>query len=292
MPCNYPYNLKRRLLFYTCTCRIARVASYSPVSMAGLQIGLKQREFLMNRIDTNQSVGALVREKPSRSRVFDSYGIDFCCGGKVSLAQACANRGVPLDQIVAAIDMDDSRVVAGTQINADKMSLSELCDHIERTHHAYLRQELPRLDQMTEKVARVHGDKEPKLREIRALFLEFQAELMPHMMKEEQVLFPVIRQLEVSSIRPAFHCGSVNNPINQMEHEHEHAGDALKRIRELTNDFLPPDWACNTYRAMLDGLKELEGNMHQHVHKENNVLFVKASELESTLPTSSPVTNL
>lgn len=128
--------------------RIERIALNLPVSTAGLQRGLKKREFLVNRIDTNQFVGALVREKPSRSRVFDSYGIDFCCGGKVSLEQACANRGVPLDQMVAAIDMDDSRAVAGTQINADKMSLSELCDHIERTHHAYLRQELPRLDQL------------------------------------------------------------------------------------------------------------------------------------------------
>ena len=243
----------------------------------------------MNCIDSNCSVGALVREKPSRSRVFDRFGIDFCCGGKVSLAQACTKRGVPLEKIVNAIEIDDSRTLEDNLVDADSMTLSDLCDHIEATHHAYLRQELPRLDQMTEKVARVHGDKEPKLREIRAVFLELQAELMPHMMKEEQILFPIIRKLEDCIARPEFHCGSVNNPIRQMEHEHEHAGDALKRIRELTNDFAPPEWACNTYRAMFDGLKELEANMHQHVHKENNVLFVKAAELESTLPTSSPL---
>ena len=234
----------------------------------------------MNRIDTNCSVGALVREKPSRSRVFDRFGIDFCCGGKVSLEQACAKRGVLLDQIIEAIGADDSRAPENNQVDVDSMTLSELCNHIEVTHHAYLRQELPRLDQMTEKVARVHGDKEPRLREIRAVFLELQAELVPHMKKEEQVLFPLVRKLEVSTARPEFHCGSVNNPIHQMEHEHEHAGDALRRIRELANDFAPPEWACNTYRAMLDSLAGLEADMHQHILKENNVLFPRAIQLE------------
>lgn len=231
----------------------------------------------MNSIDLNLSVGALVREKPSRSRVFDAYGIDFCCGGKVSLEQACIKHGIPLNQVVAAIETDDAKARGQDQIDADSMTLSLLCDHIEATHHAYLRQELPRLDQMTEKVARVHGDREPKLREIRAVFLELQAELMPHMMKEEQILFPLIRKLEANPARPGLHGGSLSNPIRQMEHEHEHAGDALKRIRELTSDFSLPEFACNTYRAMFDGLRELEADMHQHIHIENNVLFVKAA---------------
>ncbi len=256
-----------------------------PAATIGTKARFRKTEIPMPQLDTNVSVGALVREKPNRSRVFDRYGIDFCCGGKVSLAQACTKRGVPLSQVVAAIEADDQRSAQGSLVDVDTMTLSELCDHIEATHHAYLKQELPRLDQMTEKVARVHGNKEPKLREIRTVFLELQAELMPHMTKEEQILFPSIRQLEGSNDRPRIHCGSVNNPIRQMEHEHEQVGDALTRIRQLTNDFVPPDWACNTYRAMFDGLKDLEENMHQHVHKENNVLFVKAGELESALPT-------
>jgi regulator of cell morphogenesis and NO signaling len=246
----------------------------------------KKKEFSMNRIDTNCSVGALVREKPSRSRVFDRFEIDFCCGGKVSLEQACTKHGVPLEQIVAELESEDAQSTSSTLVDADAMTLSELCDHIEATHHAYLRQELPRLDEMTAKVARVHGDKEPKLLEIRAAFVELEAELMPHMMKEEQILFPIIRKLEASTARPEFHCGSVSNPIRRMENEHDHAGDTLKRLRQLTNDYTPPGWACNTYRALFDGLRELEENMHQHVHKENNVLFVKAAELEACLEVS------
>jgi regulator of cell morphogenesis and NO signaling len=161
------------------------------------------------------------------------------------------------------------------------MSLIELAEHIEETHHAYLREELPRLDFMTEKVSRVHGDKEPRLLRVREAFVALKAELEPHMMKEERVLFPIIRELEASASRPEFHCGSVANPIRQMEHEHDQAGDALAIIREATDDFVPPEWACNTYRAMLDSLEKLEADMHQHVHKENNVLFPKAIEMEA-----------
>ena len=243
----------------------------------------------MNRVNTNCSVGALVREQPSRSRVFERFGIDFCCGGKVSLEQACMKRGVPLESIVLALQSDDCQSTPGTLIDADALTLSALCDHIEATHHAYLRQELHRLDQITAKGARVQGDKEHKWLEIRTAFVELESELMPHMIKEEQILFPIIRKLEASTARPEFHCGSVNNPIRQMEHEHDHAGATLKKLRELTNDFTPPDWACNTYRALFDGLRELEANMHQHVHKENNVLFVRAVELEACLPGQSAV---
>ncbi len=241
----------------------------------------------MNPIEPNMSVGEMVREKPSRSRVFSQLGIDFCCGGKVSLATVCEKRGLALESVIAQIGIIDAQTNQDTLVDADAMSLTELCDHIESTHHAYLKVELPRLDQMTEKVARVHGDKEPKLRAIRRIFDELKAELEPHMAKEEKVLFPMIRQFEASSGIPDFHCGTVRNPILQMEQEHEHAGDALARIRVAADDFVPPSWACNTYRAMLDGLQELEENMHQHVHKENNVLFPKAAEIEANRESNS-----
>jgi regulator of cell morphogenesis and NO signaling len=134
---------------------------------------------------------------------------------------------------------------------------------------------------MTEKVSRVHGDKEPRLLQVREAFVALKAELEPHMMKEERILFPIVRQLEASADRPEIHCGSVANPIRQMEHEHDQAGNALAILREATDDFVPPEWACNTYRAMLDSLEKLEADMHQHIHKENNVLFPKAIELEA-----------
>jgi len=234
----------------------------------------------MQTLDPSQSVGDLVRARPGRARVFEDLNIDYCCGGKVSLARACEKRSIPLDDVVSQIEASDSAGDGAKVVDADAMTMTELADYIEATHHAYLREELPRLDFMTEKVARVHGEKEPRLATVRQAFVALRNELEPHMMKEERVLFPIIRQLEASSGPLEFDCGSVANPIRQMEQEHDQAGDALAVIREATDGFVPPEWACNTYRAMLDSLAALEADMHQHVHKENNVLFPKSLQAE------------
>ncbi len=235
----------------------------------------------MLAIDIQATVGELVREVPSRARVFELLKIDYCCGGKIPLADACAKNNIDPTGVVEQLQQCDSKLIDENTVDADAMSLTDLAGHIESTHHAYLKEELPRLDFLTEKVARVHGDKEPRLLQVREAFMALKAELEPHMMKEERILFPIVRQLEASSDRPEFHCGSVANPIRQMEHEHDQAGNALAILREATDDFMPPEWACNTYRAMLDSLEKLEADMHQHVHKENNVLFPKAIELEA-----------
>jgi regulator of cell morphogenesis and NO signaling len=132
------------------------------------------------------------------------------------------------------------------------------------------------------KVAAVHGEKASRLIEIKDIFLALSAELAPHLIKEEQILFPMIRQLEASSTIPTFHCGTISNPVHRMEFEHEEAGHALAQLRHLTENFTPPDWACNTYRVMLNALATFEQDMHQHVHKENNVLFPRAIALEQT----------
>lgn len=235
----------------------------------------------MHNIDPQTTVGQLVRERPSRARIFELHKIDYCCGGKTPLADACERKGVSADSLLQQISDLDATGGDESEVDADAMSLTELADHIEATHHAYLREELPRLDLMTEKVSRVHGYKDPRLQQVRQAFVALRAELEPHMMKEERILFPIVRQLEASTSRTELHCGSVANPIRQMEHEHDQAGDALAILREATDGFDPPDWACNTYRAMLDALEELEANMHQHIHKENNVLFPKAINLEN-----------
>jgi regulator of cell morphogenesis and NO signaling len=214
--------------------------------------------------------------------VFEIHKIDYCCGGKISLADACRRKGANPDDVIEQLGQLDSASDDQRIVDADAMSLTELADHIEQTHHAYLREELPRLDFMTEKVSRVHGDKEPRLLQVREAFVALKAELEPHMMKEERILFPMVRELEASASRPDFHCGSVANPIRQMEHEHDQAGNALAILRQATDGFTPPQWACNTYRAMLDALERLERDMHQHIHKENNVLFPKAMELEKS----------
>ena len=240
----------------------------------------------MTNLNVQTTVGELVRERPARSRVFEQHRIDYCCGGKRPLAEVCAERSLDLDKILSelqASDQADTRLV-----DADAMKLTELAEHIVATHHAYLREEMPRLDFMTRKVAAVHGDTEPRLRQIREVYVAFQEELTSHMMKEEQVLFPMIREIETATAAPQFHCGSLANPIAQMESEHDSAGDALAQFRSLTDDYTPPEWACNTFRALYDALADLEQNMHQHVHKENNVLFPKALRREAELTSSTP----
>lgn len=227
-------------------------------------------------------VGELVRSKPARSRVFEMFGLDYCCGGKLPLEEACARRGVDVQQVLNGLAEVD-RSEAGDDaayIDANAMSLAELADHIEHTHHAYLRRELPRLNAMVRKVAEVHGSHYPWVLEVNEVFAGFAAELISHMVKEEHVLFPLIRQLESNRNESSRGPASVRMPIRAMEHEHDDAGRALARMNEISNGFTPPDGACNTFRAMLDGLAHLERDMHQHVHKENNVLFPRAERLE------------
>ncbi len=161
------------------------------------------------------------------------------------------------------------------------MSLTELADHIEQTHHAYLHYELPRLSELTENVASVHSEKNPHLHQIRQTLLALATELSSHMMKEERILFPMVRQLDVAKTTPEFHCGSLANPIRQMESEHTQAESALEKLRELTEGYTPPDWACDTYRAMLEALAHLEQDLELHIQKESNVLFPRALEMES-----------
>ena len=233
-------------------------------------------------LSSETTVGQLVVERPSRARVFERLGIDYCCGGKHPLRMACEQKGLDVDAVLAELERNE----AGSREelrNWASASLTDLCDHIEQTHHAYLKQELPRLAYLTDKVAARHGENRPELREVRDVFEALKAEMESHMMKEERVLFPLCRQLDGAEELPATHNGSVSNPIGVMVREHEDAGDALARIRALTDDFTCPPDACNTYRAMYDSLHQLEQDMHQHVHKENNILFPKAMRLEKLL---------
>lgn len=225
------------------------------------------------------TVGDLVAQRPSRSRVFEKLGIDYCCGGKKSLSEACAAKGLDADIILTTLLAAEEGTSSDEQ-NWARAGLSDLADHIEKTHHAYLKTELPRLEQIIAKVLKAHGSHHPELAEVQRAFAALQAELVPHMFKEEQILFPAIRRLEQSDVPLAFPFGTVANPIRMMEHEHDTAGDALGQIRRETSDYRVPDDACNTYRAMLDGLLKLEQDLHRHIHKENNILFPRAIEWE------------
>jgi regulator of cell morphogenesis and NO signaling len=233
----------------------------------------------MTTFQIHDTVGAIVRDRPSLSRLFEQAKVDYCCGGKKTLEEACRQVGIDpqvfLAQLEASVTSDEE-----PEVNVATLSLTELADRIEQTHHAYLHSELPRLEKMTAKVAAVHGDKEPRLHQIKDVFLALSQELATHLMKEEQILFPMIRQLESSETLPLFHCGILTNPVRRMEFEHDVAGVALAQLRQLTDDFTPPDWACNTYRAMLDALATFEQDVYQHIHQENNVLFPRAMEME------------
>jgi regulator of cell morphogenesis and NO signaling len=231
-------------------------------------------------IDT--SVGQLVAERLSRARVFERLGIDYCCGGKVPLGLICTKKGLDPYAVLRELALSDA---ATTEEEADwsRASLTALADHIETVHHGYLKEELPRLAFLVKKVAGVHGQEHPELQELHQVFDSFRSDLEAHMQKEERVLFPLCRALETANSVPTTHCGSVNNPILVMVLDHEDAGGALARMRELTDDFTPPDGACISYRTMLDGLAELERDMHLHVHKENNILFPRASAAEAAL---------
>jgi len=235
----------------------------------------------MTTFQINDTVGAIVRDHPALSRLFEQAQVDYCCGGQKTLAEACTKRGIDPQAFLKELETFAATEPA-PEVDLTALSLTELVEHIERLHHAYLHTELPRLEAMVTKVAKVHGNKEPRLAQVRDLFLALSAELATHMMKEEQVLFPMIRQLEASVTLPQFHCGSVANPIHRMEFEHDEAGTALAQLRQLTDDYTPPEWACNTYRALLDALAYFEQDMHQHVHKENNVLFPQAIVLEQS----------
>lgn len=234
----------------------------------------------MNTIELQDMVGELVARCPALARFFEDRKIDYCCGGKKTLAQVCQERQCDAEELLSSLEQAVNLTTTETFVDAAAMSATELANHIEQTHHAYIRNELPRLLQLASKVAQVHGSKDSRLHSVQTTLEGLANEMFSHMTKEEVILFPLIRQLEAPRGPLAFHCGSVANPIRQMEFEHDEAGAALARLRELTDDFTPPADACNSYRVLLDGLAQLERDMHQHVHKENNILFPRALKLE------------
>ncbi len=242
--------------------------------MGSFVLNRKLTPYTMNSLSIDTTVGDIVRAAPARSRIFENLGIDYCCGGKKPLAEVCRAKGLDPATVVSMLAALDGAPDA-TSVNADAMSLSGLCDHIQEVHHRYLYEELPRLDFMTRKVAAVHGDHEPRLHEIRQVFESFQTEISAHTKEEDEKVFPAVRRLEATQDSTSATAASLKEMLAKLESEHEVAGSALERFRELTDGYTPPEWGCNTFRALYNGLAELEKHTHQHVHKENNVLFPK-----------------
>jgi regulator of cell morphogenesis and NO signaling len=232
-------------------------------------------------ITSESTIGALVAAQPALARIFERLGIDYCCGGKQTLAAACARLKLDVTTTVALLNSTEAVLAAGpAEVDAAAMGLGALADHIESTHHAYLKEELPRLVEMAGRVATKHGWRDGRLSRVSVAVNELAAEMLSHMQKEEVVLFPLVRQIEAGATT-GFHCGSLANPIRQMEAEHEAAGNLTAKLRLLTDGFTPSAESCNTHRALLAGLAEFESDLHRHVHKENNILFPRALALAS-----------
>lgn len=223
----------------------------------------------------DRTVGELVAERPGRSRIFQSFNIDFCCQGGRTLREACERKGVPDVTVVEQLEAELADRSTPESHNPANLPPDRLAEYIFQTHHHFLWEELPRLHAMSERVARVHGGHTPSLMEMHEVFCRLEEELTTHMMKEEQILFPAI----VDLVQQTAGRISLDGPISCMLQEHNEAGAALERLRELSHGFQPPPDACNTYRALFAGLEDLETDLHLHIHLENAVLFPKARQL-------------
>ncbi|HEY5888399.1 MAG TPA: iron-sulfur cluster repair di-iron protein [Acidimicrobiales bacterium] len=230
----------------------------------------------MSDVTIDRTLADVVTEEPGAARVLEGFGLDYCCGGRRTLADACAREGVDPNRVLAAL----GDLAAGPEPDWATMAPEELVDHLEATHHAYLHAELPRLLALIDKVTRVHGVRHGELVDIGAAFVALRADLEPHLLKEERVLFPMIRQLAAATAPTSFPCGPLANPISVMQAEHDRAGELLARLRRLTDGYQVPADGCASYRALYDGLAELEADIHLHVHKENNLLFPAVVILE------------
>lgn len=237
----------------------------------------------MNPITPDTLVGDIAAAQPASIRVFQKYGIDFCCGGKKPLADVCQEHQVPYEEVATAI--------AGAELPRDDAdwttaSLRSLVQHIVSRYHDTLRQELPRLQAMAAKVNDVHGAKMPEtFPRLNGVLRELAEELTSHMGKEEMILFPAVEELEdaKNEARPPqtrFPLGALRMPMAVMEQEHEVAGNLLAALNNLTASYRAPEWACNTFRGLYAGLEELERDLHVHIHLENNILFPRAAKLE------------
>jgi regulator of cell morphogenesis and NO signaling len=230
-------------------------------------------------VDVTATLGDLVIADPRRARVLERFGIDYCCHGERSLSEATGEGGLDLAQVASALDLPAD--AAAPRAGGLPSENAALAHDIVDTHHAYLWEEMPRLQALVDKVHAVHGDRHPELARVQAAYTEAVTALDPHMTTEERVVFPAISKMEKAQALPAF--GSFVEPVAQLRAEHDAVGVLLKELRTLTDGYTPPEDACNSYRAMLKGLEEMELDLHEHIHKENNVLFPRLLELEQQL---------
>lgn len=231
------------------------------------------------------TLGQIATSDLRKAKVFKKFGLDFCCGGKKTLSQACSEKGIDILEVTYQLENQDEENDK-IELDYDNWNLTFLVDFIVNRYQQYLLRELPELEIMASKVVRVHGSRHPEVIEIAKLQQEMKDELLTHMVKEERILFPYIVALNNSSSDDsslhASHFGTIQNPINMMEMEHEFVGEHLAQIKSLTNSYTPPLDACSTFKMWFLSLKEMDADLQIHIHLENNILFPKAIELEKT----------
>ncbi len=232
--------------------------------------------------ENEETLGQIAAKDLRKAQVFKKYGLDFCCGGKKTVKEACAEKGLDVAQVEHELQQAD-RIPASRPLPYKDWSLDFLADYIVNTHHSYVRKNLPDIKAYAEKVLKVHGDRHAELLQVYQLVNEIYDELTAHMVKEEKVLFPYIKELVNTKELHKPHFGTVKNPINMMEMEHELVGKNLEHIRTLTLNHLLPEDACASYGLLYRMLDEFEEDLHVHIHLENNILFPKAIELENSL---------
>ncbi len=239
-------------------------------------------------INVTTTVRDLAVTVPGATRVFEKLGIDYCCGGHRTLADACLKAKVPIEQVTASLTQADATTTEGHDWQAATMTA--LIQHIVEKHHTFTKEELPRIERLLKKVCTVHGARHPELLQLQTVFLDLKTELDPHLLKEEEVLFPYLTNLETAVAQhapaPRAFFGAVQNPVRMMMLEHDAAGDLLKEMRAITNNYAVPAEACMSYQTLYQALAELEADLHQHIHLENNLLFPKALTAERAATTS------
>jgi regulator of cell morphogenesis and NO signaling len=228
-----------------------------------------------------RTVGEVVASDFRTAAVFEEFGIDFCCSGRRPLAEACRAASADPDAVVRALEALPPAVEG--QDDVTSWEIPRLVDHILSTHHAYVRSAMPSIVRHLAKLTEVHGARHPELARVSMYFGQVRGDLEQHMMKEEQVLFPYVRDLaerpdDCGRMQSPF--GTVENPIRMMEREHQEVGDAMRLIRELTRGYVTPEDGCTTYEIGMAELREFERDLHRHVHLENNVLFPAAVRIE------------
>lgn len=234
----------------------------------------------MENIST-QTLASIVSKSSASVPVLEKYSLDFCCNGKRTLEEACNSKGLSVNEIAAELTAQ-MQPKAANQLPFEEMTAEQMISYILIHHHFYVKQSMPQIVFHVEKVANKHGDRFPYMIEVLELFREIQEEMTAHMHKEEVILFPRIKELELlisqgdqnEAARIA-----IAGPISVMMAEHDHAGNLLYKIRELTNNYEAPDGACTTFKVSLNELKEFEEDLHKHVHLENNHLFIKAMDM-------------